>query len=709
MDRASCHAVELLSPGQNWHPGPFSLVPFHAPTAAAAAAVPSPPNAGYYPVDLQSAYGLGAAAAAMTPSSTAPTVAIVDAYDDPNAASDLAAYRASMSGAQDPGTALTDPSLPPLCSATVTSSCVTFTKVNQTGGTTYPAGNASWSEEISLDLDMVSAVCPACNIVLVEASSNSYANLAQAASEAATFHPAAITNSYGGSEFSSETSDNSVYSATSSTAVTAAAGDNGYGVEFPAASPSATAVGGTTLTHTGTGASLVWNAQTAWSGAGSGCSAYEAMPSWQSDQTVYASSSTCTKREVADVAAVADPTTGVATYDTYGESGWLVFGGTSVSAQIIGAIYGLAAGSGALEANPSALYPDTGGTSTAPTPGLVPVSSGSNGTCGTYLCNAADSLASGYNGPTGLGTPSGIGAFGATNGSLSLSSATLSLGAGTSSGPLTVNLSAPAPAGGLTVSLATNSTGGGFSSAAGGPFTAASSVSVAGGSTQSASFYYEDRLAGSHTITASATGWSSAGASVSVAAAPLATITVTPSTATVGAGASQGFAASGADAYGNTVTVSPTWSTTAPGSLNPSSGASTTFTVGSTAGSGTVTAAQGAISGHGSVTVTAVPSIKVSVSAGRLSRIGTTYQVPLTVAAANATSGAHIARANVSLQIFAGTTCSGTPTKTSTGTTANNGQVSFTFSSKTVGSWCGLATVTASGYNQGSGQTTFST
>ena len=104
-----------------------------------------------------------------------------------------------------------------------------------------------------------------------------------------------------------------------------------------------------------------------------------------------------------------------------------------------------------------------------------------------------------------------------------------------------------------------------------------------------------------------------------------------------------------------------------------------------------------------------MPAIKVSVSAGRLTRLGTTYQVPLTVAASNATSGAHVARANVSLQIFAGTSCSGTPTKTSTGTTGTNGQVSFTFSSKTVGSWCGLATVTASGYSQGSGQTTFST
>ena len=119
-------------------------------------------------------------------------------------------------------------------------------------------------------------------------------------------------------------------------------------------------------------------------------------------------SADCPGRQVADVSADANPATGVATYDSYGESGWLVFGGTSVSAQIIGATYGLAAGTGTLKPSPQTLYPDSGAT-TGATPGLVPVSSGDNTTsCGKYLYIAADSLSSGYNGPTGLGTPDGL-------------------------------------------------------------------------------------------------------------------------------------------------------------------------------------------------------------------------------------------------------------------------------------------------------------
>ena len=411
---ATCNAIELLSPSQHWRPGSTWAGQRPSPSEGRGtgdATDPSPPSSGYYPVDLQSAYGLSSAAGSMSPGSTAPTVAVVDAYDDPNAASDLSAYRAAMSGAQDPNTGLVDSSVPPLCSPTVTTGCVTFTKVNQSGGTNYPASNTGWVEEISVDLDMVSAICPACNIVLVEASSNGMPDLAQAVTEAETFHPAVVSNSYGGGESSSETSDNSIYAASATTAITAATGDTGYGTDFPATSPGVTAVGGTTLSYTGTGPSLAWDAQTAWSDTGSGCSAYEAMPEWQDDQGVYDLAADCTGRQVADVSADANPATGVAAYDTFGESGWLVLGGTSVSTQIIGATYALAAGTGSLEPSPEALYPDMGGTATGPTPGLVPVGSGSNGSCGDYLCNASDTLSGGYNGPTGLGTPYGLSAF----------------------------------------------------------------------------------------------------------------------------------------------------------------------------------------------------------------------------------------------------------------------------------------------------------
>jgi hypothetical protein len=392
-------------------------------------------------------------------------------------------------------------------------------------------------------------------------------------------------------------------------AVTAAAGDGGYGAEFPATSPGVTAVGGTTLGYTGTGPSLVWDVQTAWSGSGGGCSSYEAMPAWQQRQGVYSMSGDCRMRQVADVAADADPATGVAVYDTYAERGWMVFGGTSVSAQIIGASYGLAAGTGSLGARPQDLYPDATGTATGPTPGLVPVASGSNASCGTYLCNAADSLSSGYNGPTGLGTPNGVGAF--STGQVALATTSLSfsptsetLGAGSPSGPIAVDLSSPAPSGGLAVTLTTTSAGGGFSPVVTGAFSARTTLTVPAGSTSSAPFYYEDTVAGSPTVTASATRWAAASLRATVSAGPLAEVTVSPSSVALSEGGAQVFTATGTDAYGNAVAVSPSWSSTVPGGvLSPGSGSSTTLRTGSTSGRGVVTATQSGLSGTAAVTV----------------------------------------------------------------------------------------------------------
>ena len=156
---------------------------------------------------------LAKAASSMAPGSGAPTVAIVDAYDDPNAASDLAAYRASMNGSTDPNTGLSDGTIPPLCSSTITSRlCDLHQGQPERAGRNTRPGTAGWAEEISLDLDMVSAVCPDCNILLVEASSSTIANLAAAEQEAESYHPVAIGNSYGGSEFNGETSYNTAYS-----------------------------------------------------------------------------------------------------------------------------------------------------------------------------------------------------------------------------------------------------------------------------------------------------------------------------------------------------------------------------------------------------------------------------------------------------------------------------------------------------------------
>ncbi|HEV8448513.1 MAG TPA: S53 family peptidase [Gemmatimonadaceae bacterium] len=319
---------------------------------------------GFNPADLQAAYNL-------TTGGTSVTVAIVDAYDDPNAESDLGVYRAKFGL--------------PVC--TTQNGC--FRKINQNGGSTPPRANASWAEEISLDLDMVSAICPNCHILLVEASSNSFANLAAAVDQAAAQGAIAISNSYGGNEYAGEVSDESHFKHPG-VAVTVSSGDNGFGVEFPAASQWVTAVGGTHLTHSGS----VWT-ETVWSGAGSGCSAYITKPSWQHDA--------CAKRTVADVSAVADPNTGVSVYDTYGlrpRGGWLVFGGTSVAAPIIGAVYALAKDLGQTSYG-SLSYGAAAGS-------LFDVVSGSNGSCqGSYLCTAG----AGYDGPTGNGSPRGTTAF----------------------------------------------------------------------------------------------------------------------------------------------------------------------------------------------------------------------------------------------------------------------------------------------------------
>ena len=197
----------------------------------------------------------------------------------------------------------------------------------------------------------------------------------------------AISNSYGGSEWSGETSYESAYN--QAAAVTVSSGDSGYGVEFPAASQYVIAVGGTSLTKTKT--TRGWS-ETAWSGAGSGCSAYEPEPSYQP------AVAGCDGRIVADVSAVADPYTGVAVYDStayQGRSGWMKFGGTSAAAPIVAAAYALKSDS--LRA-PS-LYSGAS---------LFDVASGSNGSCGGSLLCAS---VAGFDGPTGNGTPNGASAF----------------------------------------------------------------------------------------------------------------------------------------------------------------------------------------------------------------------------------------------------------------------------------------------------------
>jgi hypothetical protein len=342
------------------------------PDGVSPLATTSPSAGAYAPADLQAAYALSSSAGA------GQTVAIVDALDNPNAEADLAAYRSRFG----------------LVACTTANGC--FRKLNQSGASSpLPASDTGWGQEIDLDLDMASAACPNCHLLLVEANSTSFSDLGAAVDTAAnTFHANAISNSYGGSEFSAEPSASfEAHYNHPGTAITVSSGDNGYGVEFPAASRYVTAVGGTSLSRDTSARG--WSEKT-WSGAGSGCSAYVPKPTWQTD-------SGCGMRTVADVAAIADPNTGVAVYDSYGSTGganWYIFGGTSVAAPIIAGVYALAASS-ATVANASNLYSHRSA--------LNDITAGSNGTCTVaYLCVAQV----GYDGPTGLGTPKGTGAFG---------------------------------------------------------------------------------------------------------------------------------------------------------------------------------------------------------------------------------------------------------------------------------------------------------
>jgi subtilase family serine protease len=323
----------------------------------------------YNAADLQSAYGLSVASAVL---GGRQTIALVDAFDDPVAEADLAVYRASNG----------------LPECTTDNGC--FRKVDQRGGTDYPRDDPGWAVETSLDLAMASAICPNCRILLVESDNNDLSNLALAVDQAVDLGASVVSNSYGALEFTDEVAAFGSHYDHPGTAIVAASGDAGaLNTLVPAALPTVVAAGGTSLYRDGSARG--WN-ETAWKGAGSGCSPVVPKPAWQKDRL-------CAKRTTADISAVADPATPVLFYDTWGAPGWVYGGGTSAAAPMIAAVYALAGNTASINA---AAYPY------AHRGALFDVTSGSNGGCaGGYLCTAVK----GYDGPTGNGTPNGIGAF----------------------------------------------------------------------------------------------------------------------------------------------------------------------------------------------------------------------------------------------------------------------------------------------------------
>lgn len=337
---------------------------------AAAADASAPPSTALTPADLQAAYHLPASGGA------GETVAIVDAYGDSKAESDLATFRTYYG----------------LGACTTANGC--FRKVDQSGGTSYPADDAGWGLETTLDLDAVSSACPKCHILLVEGNSSSIADLAAAENEAVKLGAKFVSNSYGANEDPSLLGYDSAYQH-KGVAVTVSTGDIGNLIEWPSSDPDVTAAGGTTLAKDSS-VSRGWD-ETAWSSGGSGCSTIEPKPSFQLGLTT-----DCTMRATADVSADANPASGLGIYDTLGQGGWVQVGGTSLASPLIASVYALAGAPVAGTYPVTYAYHDP-----SQAADLHDITQGSNGGCGNVLCTAG----TGWDGPTGLGSPDGTGAF----------------------------------------------------------------------------------------------------------------------------------------------------------------------------------------------------------------------------------------------------------------------------------------------------------
>jgi subtilase family serine protease len=275
--------------------------------------------AGLSPSTVKAAYGFSTSMTA----GAGRTIAIVDAYDDPTAESDLNTFSSAFG----------------LPSCTTSNGC--FRKVNQAGGTRYPRTDAGWALEISLDVQWAHAIAPGAKILLVEASSASFSNLL-AAEDYATSHATYVSNSWGANEFSSEASYDSHFNR-SGVSIFVSAGDSGLPAQYPSASPYVISVGGTTLHFSGGS----FSSETGWSSSGGGCSAYETATSAQSTFGQYGQVSCAGKRATPDVSLDADPASGVSVYDSTsysGQRGWWVVGGTSASSPMWAARSAVAGG-----------------------------------------------------------------------------------------------------------------------------------------------------------------------------------------------------------------------------------------------------------------------------------------------------------------------------------------------------------------------------
>jgi len=355
-------------------PDGYARPPIHVGKGGAAATTPT----GLSPAQLRHAYGVDL----LANQGAGQTIAIVDAYDDPNIASDLNTFDSYYG----------------LPACTTSNGC--FQKIYASGR--QPRSNSGWALEIALDVEWSHAMAPAAKIILVEAASNSFTNLLSAVDVAVQNGATVVSMSWGGGESSGEGSYDTHF-AVNGVTFTASSGDSGNGVEYPAASPDVVGVGGTTLTLSGGN----YGSETAWSGSGGGLSAYENEPLYQATYAIPNDPSG--KRGVPDIAFDADPNTGVAVYDSVkynGQSGWFQVGGTSLGSPCWAGLIAIAnslrvaAGKGTLTSAGNAAYVYAAAAAASYAANFYDVASGTNGNCGT-LCTAS----SGYDYVTGLGSP----------------------------------------------------------------------------------------------------------------------------------------------------------------------------------------------------------------------------------------------------------------------------------------------------------------
>ena len=358
-------------------PDPIAFMgPHYYIHQAAGASLSTPPTTAFTPPQMRHAYGFDL----ITNQGAGQTIALVDAYDDANAASDLTVFSKQFN----------------LPACTTSSGC--FRQLYSSGR--KPAANANWAVEIALDIEWAHAIAPQAKIMLVEAPSNNLSDLLAGVDFAVRNGASVVSMSWASAEFSGERSLDNHFVATGVTFL-AASGDNGSGVNYPAASPEVIAVGGTSLTLDKAGN---YSSESAWSGSGGGLSKYEYEPLPQAQFPI--ADDLHGTRGVPDVSYNANPGTGYAVYDSVGVSGysgWFQVGGTSAAAPQWAALIAItnsqrvAARKANLSSTGTSLY--AVGKSSLST-NFHAVTTGTNGSCGT-ICDAS----AGYDYVTGLGTP----------------------------------------------------------------------------------------------------------------------------------------------------------------------------------------------------------------------------------------------------------------------------------------------------------------